>query len=780
MSEDFPSGPTSQQISNNSSRIKPPIDPRILREGKRLQDQKVFGEVHNFKARKDINLRASAGSNIYLSDPNKMINIEYYDQYLNMERKMCHLLKVVGKIRLRKIQKPFMILDMLELINPVKPRTKILLSLIKEMIQLRKRQAIDSIVDYVEMKKQIKGRWAKMTTGLLALRKKQHWREIEIRKRQEHRNKRSGVKRKRGVKLMGSILGCLFRDMTRSVFEEIIVFGAGRAEFGKKSSPTYEIEEQQDFLKEKADREMRNGNLAGRLGGEETTGESKKENRFEGSFGNRQNQMNAYYNPDSKKRGFESSFEMIDPNRLTNDINAKMALIQKALKDEGQNENESLGGFEGGMESLTHLTQLMQMLKKYFEQVKHEGEGETEKAHRAKFQQVLKMLKQLINLILAKMSNTHASAFASQRSEQTEEPGIDHENPDSNMNSHRLIEELQIQLNKEMEDIHQIINSEGYNAEQEIPETTQQEEEEEHFPEQITSEGQEGRINTRTTFGHKRTGDLSGNEESDFQRRESNAFGGTEQDVFKSGQQSQNTDGYQSVGNFNNMLEEITEKLFNLNMNLEQGEAEQENEQNTDTKNSNFNSFENGQQMSQQFSSRNQADTRKALDDPQFEIFNQERPKNLSFRKKFAQNQSEGYEIEGIPEAYSRPEFFNFYGVLNFKVRKYNRKLLKEAFEEIFERSVDFESRLKVFACGQLIKKDRFFMDLERLKNEVNRRNFIRKNTIFKLFHAQNMKRSEVLHAMRFNRENPMRPEEIEYNLGYNQNKSKLIYYLQI
>lgn len=201
---------------------------------------------------------------------------------------------------------------------------------------------------------------------------------------------------------------------------------------------------------------------------------------------------------------------------------------------------------------------------------------------------------------------------------------------------------------------------------------------------------------------------------------------------------------------------------------------------NLNSKNSNFNSFENGQQLSNEFSSQdvlsNQRQDPPANQD--FPLFQNNSPpqntKNLSFRKKFNPKSQPHYQQEGLPEIYARSEFFNFYGVLNFKVRKYNRRLVRQAFEDIFQRSVDFESRIKVFACGQLIKKDRFFLDLDRLKNEVNRRNFIRKNTIFKLYHAQNMKRSEVFHAFRFNRDHPVHPEDLEYDDRYERDLSQI------
>lgn len=567
ISQDYPSS----RISRNSKQSSP-IDPRIAREGQRLKDQNVYGQVHNFNARKALDVRASVGSKVYLSNANKMISIEYYDQYLNMERKMCHLFKVIGKIRLRIIQKPFIILDMLKLFPQHRSGTNIMSSLLTELIQLRRRRALDSIVDYVEKKKQINARWARMAEDILSLRKKQIRREIEIQKRREHRNKRSGAKKRRSVRLMGSILGCLFRDMSRSVFEEIIVFGAGRAEFGHNTPKIFEIQGQQNFLKEKANVLVSSPNNAPQLDQIDTQADSlknKPQSRFEGSFSARQNQMNAYYDPENKKRAFESSFEVNDPNKLTNDINAKIAMVQRALNDNGSNPNEPVAGFEAGMDTLTHLTQLMQMLKKYFEQVKQEGDPDTERAHKAKFQQVLKMLKKLINLILAKMSNTHPGAFASQQSSQMDDTAAAHEKRESNIN---IMTDLQIQLNKEIGDIRDIINPGGFSQGQDNGEGGQQMEFGTEAGEGMVEENNgEARGNVRTTFGN-----VMGRRESDiepnlgFQRRESGDFEGMEQDAFKSGNQSQNTEGYQSVGNFNHMLEEITENLFNLNMNLEQ------------------------------------------------------------------------------------------------------------------------------------------------------------------------------------------------------------------
>lgn len=125
-----------------------------------------------------------------------------------------------------------------------------------------------------------------------------------------------------------------------------------------------------------------------------------------------------------------------------------------------------------------------------------------------------------------------------------------------------------------------------------------------------------------------------------------------------------------------------------------------------------------------------------ASPNPRFPTFQQSRPfvnsgidpNSLSFRKK-------GGVPQRFPEnpKYSSSEFFNFYGVLNFKVKKFNKSLLKEAFDEIYERACDVESKHRMLAYGTLVKKDNTLLHLSRLATEVNRRFNIRNQTLFRM-----------------------------------------------
>ena len=90
---------------------------------------------------------------------------------------------------------------------------------------------------------------------------------------------------------------------------------------------------------------------------------------------------------------------------------------------------------------------------------------------------------------------------------------------------------------------------------------------------------------------------------------------------------------------------------------------------------------------------------------------------------------------------YTRPEFFNFYGVLNFKVRKYNKSRVSKAFDLIYERACDVDSKIRLFAFASLLKKDHVLLQLARLGTEVNRRFNAKNQNLFRMSKSLNTKK---------------------------------------
>ena len=103
---------------------------------------------------------------------------------------------------------------------------------------------------------------------------------------------------------------------------------------------------------------------------------------------------------------------------------------------------------------------------------------------------------------------------------------------------------------------------------------------------------------------------------------------------------------------------------------------------------------------------------------------------SMSFRKKVGSQTNAHLPLNSM---YSSPEFFNFYGVLNFKVKKFNKVLLNEAFGNIYERACEVESRHRMLAFGTIMKKDYFLLQMSRLATEVNRRYNIKNQNLFRI-----------------------------------------------
>lgn len=148
---------------------------------------------------------------------------------------------------------------------------------------------------------------------------------------------------------------------------------------------------------------------------------------------------------------------------------------------------------------------------------------------------------------------------------------------------------------------------------------------------------------------------------------------------------------------------------------------------------------------------------------PRFPTFHQNnhfanvnaKPDTLSFRKKLS---SSNHNFPTNPK-YASSEFFNFYGVLNFKVKKFNKVLLREAFANIYDRACDVESHQRMFAFGTIVKKDHSLLQLSRLATEVNRRFNIRNQNLFRMTKGLNTKAKNCLRILRlFRKGNFKRP----------------------
>lgn len=94
-----------------------------------------------------------------------------------------------------------------------------------------------------------------------------------------------------------------------------------------------------------------------------------------------------------------------------------------------------------------------------------------------------------------------------------------------------------------------------------------------------------------------------------------------------------------------------------------------------------------------------------------------------------------------------KEDLFNFFGVLNFKIKKYNRSQMHEAFYLLQEKSRDEYFHLLLKSTGLFASKDNLILQMVKLGIEVNRRNNIRNQTVFKMSRFLN---NRLKHIMRF------------------------------
>ena len=160
-------------------------------------------------------------ASIFAKDEKTMIKIEYYDTLLNMERKCQHFTRLFQKIRLRVVHKPFIILDMLKLMDHRGSSHYAMSAMYTKLETMRRRQGLDAIIAFVERRREIENNWASMAKALLAKTRRALRKRIEAEKIREMRGQRMGRIVKRGVRYMATVVNNTLRDRVSYAFGQI-------------------------------------------------------------------------------------------------------------------------------------------------------------------------------------------------------------------------------------------------------------------------------------------------------------------------------------------------------------------------------------------------------------------------------------------------------------------------------------------------------------------------------------------------------------------------------
>jgi hypothetical protein len=458
---------------------------RMEKESKVLDSGNFHGKVHNKEARQLMSSQNEMISSLISRPEKTMIKIEYFDTLLNYERKMEHFLKLFTKIKLRVIHKPFIILDMLKLMTDDRSSVNIFVSLIKKLVNMRKRGAMDSIIDFVEHKKELINKWGVLAKKARRMEQRRVFAILEKEQIAKHKEKNRLQKNRRGLRYLGTILNNFFREYKRKIWVSFVRKAFSEDSKWEPKEVNLDITNQQGFLKGKDFKAKMGSSERGYKKGKDENEESS----FNHTFEVRRNQMNAYFYKDGKtkgseynsgdedkgkkKRDFESSFDdqeeggiqqvemalnagNVDSSKLLAQIRSEIEKIQARLdKDES---NEDPLSIKEKIEMLTQLTHLMQLIKKYYESFKDDTE-DNKKIDRKDFEQVLIILQRVIARLLHKIPsdmNGMINPKSRQSSHMNEDQGsLDEER--MRYDSHRLQVEMGKNLNQEMESLVNLI-----------------------------------------------------------------------------------------------------------------------------------------------------------------------------------------------------------------------------------------------------------------------------------------------------------------------------------
>lgn len=458
---------------------------RMEKESHMLDLEDFSGKVHNLEARKLMKSQNELVSSMVGRSEKTMIKIEYFDTLLNLERKMEHFIKLFTKIKLRVIHKPFIILDMMKIMTDGRSGVNLLASLLGKLVKMRKREAVDSVIDFVEHKKELITKWGRLVKGKVAGKKREDFMEIESRQIEKQKEQRKMQKNRRGLRYLGTILNNFFREYKRNVWASFARKVFAEDSKWENREVSLDITNQQGFLKAKEKKAALGSSERGFPKGKDENEESS----FNHTFEVRRNQMNAYFykngkakgsvynsgdeDKGKKKREFESSFEdpeegglqrvqmaleskQVDSGKLLGQIRSEIEKIQEKLnKDETKEEQLSV---KEKIDMLGQLTNLMQLIKKYYEGFK--DKEHTKKGEREDFEQVLMILQRVVASLLHRLPSEVGALHPdkSRRSSHLneEEASVDEEQIDYE-SAQAQLDDVNKHLTKEMEGLLNLI-----------------------------------------------------------------------------------------------------------------------------------------------------------------------------------------------------------------------------------------------------------------------------------------------------------------------------------
>jgi hypothetical protein len=568
----------------------------------------------------------------------------------------------------------------------------------------------------------------------LLLNKKKFYEKTENIQVQKQKNARKIFKLKRALKFFGSIMRNIIKSKIRNHFTIVYRNSLERPNrvYLKPSESNLDIAGQQGFVKLKSEEEL----------------EVDEESSFINTIEVRRNQMNAYLNNNSQQKGSfygsgddsenikkkdddgytededEDRLEKVkqaiskgkDPSQILEEIQLEInKMSDKLNRDDTSQQSLSL---KQRIDMLTQLTNLIQLLKNYHENFNEESFPKNQHNSNTKknFERILKSLQNLIQRLLQKLSGNSSSEIYSNKITRTLSSEQDQKSKiNSEFASLAQIDEINKNITNEIESLARMIDTKKPTTNQESLNHQPTNNYETHQTQNSTTEFQSiNKINILLNDMVDNIAFMNGNLSSEKSKPKKNSISLTNPEIkskeilpashfSKNNHSNKNNKDIQSQPN-NPLTDQFNEPKPNF------------------------------------ISNQNE------LEPPSFNQIQIRMGNNMSFgnKKTFKNELSLQRELN-----FDKSELLNFFGVLNFKIKRYNKKILLEAFDKIFDVAAKKDARMKVFAFGSIIRKDLVFDHLERMKIEVNRRVHIKNHFVFKIAKSLNTKKKKVFKVFR-------------------------------
>lgn len=446
---------------------------------KKLDLGKIQGKLMSMSPNQLANQQNNKIANLMPIETQSTDKMTYYHNMLKLERKCEHFDKLFQKFRLKIIHKPFIILDMMKIMDGDRSSFDIFMCLYLKLRNLRKRQGFDQIIRFVEHKNELEDNWGYFAECLLRRHKRRIIKEIQAQKKEVKQAEDKDKILRRGFTFMSSVINHLARKQLRGVLAEIKKVAhqekerMEQLEFERKKN--LDIAVQQNFMLEKTEKVK-----------ESLPDPSSKNMELEVEttsnlyhmYTERHGQMNAYLesktlvdvNQDEESEPVKENEETIehvessvevkgsrlnqsqeqeqDKVKLMNEITDEIKRVKEKIKMTNSDIELEL---KEKIDLLTGLTRLMGLLKNYYEVVVEDSDRKNSSMDKKEFEQLLILIQRLMGKLLTRID--HDKSKRSKESFQSMNPGTENLSETEERQSLLHLDKLNNNITRELEEL---------------------------------------------------------------------------------------------------------------------------------------------------------------------------------------------------------------------------------------------------------------------------------------------------------------------------------------